>query len=81
MMNRLSVEFIIKTKEEKDSSLYDKFIEKVIQHVGAVGTSVWDVSIEDLVQTIKDKDCTSQAQGIVSQTKMMMMMMSSGHLM
>ena len=44
-------------KEEKDSSLYDKFIEKVIQHVGAVDTSVQDVSIEDVVQTIKDKDC------------------------
>ena len=57
MMNRLSVEFIIRMREEKDSSLYDKFIEKVIQHIGAVDTSVWDVSIEDVVQTIKDKDC------------------------
>ena len=57
VMNRLSVEFIIRMKEEKDSSLHDKFIEKVIQHVGAVDTSVWDVSIEDMVQTIKDKDC------------------------
>ena len=57
VMNRLSVEFIIRMKEEKDSSLYDKFIEKVIQHIGAVDTSVQDVSIEDVVQTIKDKDC------------------------
>ena len=57
VMNRLSVEFIIRMKEEKDSSLYDKFIEKVIQHVGAVDTSVQDVSIEDVVQTIKDKEC------------------------
>ena len=56
-MNRLSVEFIIRMKEEKDSSLCDKFIEKVIQHVGAVDTSVQDVSVEDVVQTIKDKDC------------------------
>ena len=56
-MNRLSVEFIIRMKEEKDTSLYDKFIEKVIQHIGAVDTSVQDVSIEDMVQTIKDKNC------------------------
>ena len=57
VMNRLSVEFIIRMTEEKDSSLYDKFKEKVIQHIGAVDTSVHDVSIEDMVQTIKDKDC------------------------
>ena len=57
VMNRLSAEFIISMKEEKDSSLYDKFIEKVIQHTGAVDTSVWDVSVEDMIQTIKDKDC------------------------
>ena len=56
-MNMLSVEFIIRMKEEKDSSLYDKFIGKIIQHIGAVDTSVWNVSIEDVVQTIKDKDC------------------------
>ena len=55
-MNILSVEFIIRMKEEKDSSLYDKFIEKVIQHVGAVDTSVWEVSIEDVIQTIKDQE-------------------------
>ena len=57
VMNRLSIEFIIRMKEEKDSSLHDKFIEKVIQHIGAVDTSVQDVSVEDMVQTIKDKDC------------------------
>ena len=57
VMNRLSVEFIIRMKEEKVTSLYDKFIEKFIQHVGAVDTSVQDVSREDVVQTIKDKDC------------------------
>ena len=57
VMNRLSVEFIIRMKEEKDSSLYDKLIEKVIQHVSAVDTSVWDVSTEDVVQTIEDKNC------------------------
>ena len=57
VMKWLSVEFIIRMKEENDSSLYDKFIEKFIQHVGAVDTSVWDVSVEDMIQTIKDKDC------------------------
>ena len=56
-MNRLSVDFIIRMKEEKDSSLYEKSIEKAIQHVGAVDTSVWDVFVEDMAQTIKDKDC------------------------
>ena len=39
-MNRLSIEFIIRMKEERDPSLYSQYIEKVIQHVGAVGTSV-----------------------------------------
>ena len=40
VMKRLSVKFIIRMKEVKDSSLHDKFIEKVIQHIGAVDTSV-----------------------------------------
>ena len=39
-MNRLSIEFIIRMKEERDSSLCSQYIEKVIQHVGAVDTSV-----------------------------------------
>ena len=39
-MNRLSIEFIIRMKEERDSSLYSQYIEKVIQHVDAVDTSV-----------------------------------------
>ena len=29
-MNRLSIEFIIRMKEERDSSLYSQYIEKVI---------------------------------------------------
>ena len=45
-------------KEEKNSSLFDKFIEKVIQHIGAVYTSVQDVSVKDVVQTIQDKNCS-----------------------
>ena len=39
-MSRLSIEFIIRMKEERDSSIYSQYIEKVIQHVGAVDTSV-----------------------------------------
>ena len=72
VMNRLSVEFIIRMKEEKDSSLYDKFIEKVIQHIGAVDTSVWNVSVEDVVQIIKDKDCRYITGTGDSDSKMMM---------
>ena len=54
-MNRLSIEFIIRMKEERDSSLYSQYIEKVIQHVGAVDTSVRDVDVQDVAQTIKTK--------------------------
>ena len=39
-MNWLSIEFIIRMKEERDSLLYSQYIEKVTQHVGAVDTSV-----------------------------------------
>ena len=34
-----------------------QYIEKVIQHVGAVDTSVRDVDVQDVAQTIKYKDC------------------------
>ena len=56
-MNRLSIEFIIRMKEERDSSLYSQYIEKVIRNVGAVDTSVQDIDVQDVAQTIKDKDC------------------------
>ena len=56
-MNRLSIEFIVRMKEERDSSLYSQYIEKVIQHMGAVDTSVRDIDVQDVAQTIKDKDC------------------------
>ena len=82
VMNRLSVEFIIRMKEEKDSSSSDKFMEKFIQHVGAVDTSVRDITVEEVVQTIKDKIVdTSQAQVIATQMKKMMMMLSLVQLM
>ena len=44
-------------KEEKDASLYVQFITKVIQHVGALDTSVRDVSAQEISQTIKDRNC------------------------
>ena len=56
-INRLSIEFVIRMKEERDSSLYSQYIEKVIQHVGAVDTSVLDVDVQDAAQMIKGKDC------------------------
>ena len=56
-MNRLSIEFVIRMKEERDSSLYSQYIKKVIQHVGAADTSVQDIDVQDVTQTIKDKDC------------------------
>ena len=52
-MCRLSVEFLIRMKEERDSSLYNQYIEKVIQNVGAVDTSVQDVDVQDVAETIK----------------------------
>ena len=53
----MSVEFIIRMKEERDSLLYSQYIEKVMQYVGAVDTSVQDVDVQDVAQTIKDKEC------------------------
>ena len=44
-------------KEEKDVSLYVQFITKVIQHVGALDTAVRDVSAQEVLQTIKDRNC------------------------
>ena len=44
-------------KEEKDASLYVQFITKVIQHVGALDTAVRDVSTQEVLQTIKDRNC------------------------
>ena len=46
---RLAVEFITRTKEEKDSAMYKKFIGLVIQHMSAV---------DDIWQMIKNGSCT-----------------------
>ena len=56
-MSRLGLEFIICMKEEKDPSMYGDFIEKVIKHVGAVDTSVRDVTVSKVLQTVRDKSC------------------------
>ena len=57
VMSQLSSEFVTRMKEEKDASLYVQFITKVIQHVGALDTSVRDVSAQEVLQMIKDRNC------------------------
>ena len=57
VMSRLSSEFFTHMKEEKDASFYVQFITKVIQHVGALDTAVGDVSAQEAIQTIKDRNC------------------------
>ena len=57
VMSQLSSEFVTHMKEEKDASLYVKFVTKVIQHVGASDTAVRDVSAQEVLQTIKDRNC------------------------
>ena len=37
--------------------MYVQFITKVIQHVGALDTAVRDVSAQEVLQTIKDRNC------------------------
>ena len=44
-------------KEEKNVSLYVQFITKDIQHVDALDTAVRDVSEQEVLQTIKDRNC------------------------
>ena len=44
-------------KEEKDPSLYEQFVNKVIQHVSAIDTFVRDVTAQEVLQTIKDRTC------------------------
>ena len=43
--------------EEKDASLYVQFITKVIQSVAALDMAVRDVSVQEVLQTIKDRNC------------------------
>ena len=44
-------------KEEKNVSLHVQFITKDIQHVDALDTAVRDVSEQEVLQTIKDRNC------------------------
>ena len=56
-MMGLSIEFLVCIKEEKDPKLYKQFIEKVVQHISALDTSVRDVKADDVLVTIKDSSC------------------------
>ena len=58
VMMWLTVEFITRMKEEKDSAMYKKFIGLVIQHVSAVDMSVRTITVDDIWQRIKDGSCT-----------------------
>ena len=73
VMSRLSSEFVTCMKEEKDTSLYVQFITKVIQQVGALDTSVRDVSAQEVLQTIKDRNCKYKQEWM----KMSLMMMTT----
>ena len=56
-MMGLSKECLVHIKVEKDPKLYKQFIEKVVQHISALDTSVRDVKADDVLVTIKDSSC------------------------
>ena len=56
-MMELSIKYLVCIKEEKDPELYKQFIEKVVQHISALDTSVRDVQADDVLVTIKDSSC------------------------
>ena len=58
VMLRVAMEFVMRMKEEKEPTLYKTYISLVINRVGAVDTSVWDTTVDDVWQTIRDKKCT-----------------------
>ena len=58
VMLRVAMEFVMRIKEEKEPTLYKTYISLVINHVGAVDTSVWDTTVDDVWQMIRDKKCT-----------------------
>ena len=58
VMLRVATEFVMRMKEEKEPTLYKTYISLVINHVGAVDMSVWDTTVDDVWQTIRDKKCT-----------------------
>ena len=54
VMMHLAMEFITKMKEDKDSEMYKKFINFIIQHISTIDTSVRSIVIDDVWQTIRD---------------------------
>ena len=58
VMLRVTKEFVMRMKEEKDPTLYKTYISLVINHVGVVDALVWDTTVDDVWQTIRDKKCT-----------------------
>ena len=47
-----------KNERRKEPTLYKTYISLVINHVGVVDTSVWDTTVNDVWQMIRDKKCT-----------------------
>ena len=45
-------------KEDKEAEMYRRFIQLVIQHVSAVDTSVRSVTVDDIWQMIRDRNCS-----------------------
>ena len=58
VMLRVATKFVMRMKEEKKATLYKTYISLVINCVGAVDMSVWDTTVNDVWQTIRDKKCT-----------------------
>ena len=58
VMLRVATEFAMRMNEEKEPTLYKTYISLIINHVGAVDTSVRDTTVDDVWQTIRDKKCT-----------------------
>ena len=58
VMLRVTTEFMMRIKEEKEPTLYKTYISLVINCVGVVDMSVWDTTVNDVWQTIRDKRCT-----------------------
>ena len=58
VMLRVATEFVMRMKEEKEPILYKTYISLVINRVGVVDTLVWDTTVDDVRQTIRDKKCT-----------------------
>ena len=58
VMLRVAMEFVTRMKEEKELTLYKTYISLVINHVGAVDTSVQDTTVNDMWQMIRNKKCT-----------------------